>query len=85
MCEHKTTEGIYECEWGKYKFNVDQCTWDCQQVIVFVTYPDGVIRDMLQTTVAPYQTNKPELGNSYYWKFQGLSHSTPVIDGLQVV
>lgn len=80
-CSHATGEVIHQGHYGsKIDFDVVRCTYGCSNVFVNVisTETKQVI-DKLTAYIAPWATNDPARGNAYYWRWDGLNHSTPPI------
>lgn len=81
-CRHVDSQTIYGCNWGPhYTFEVQRCA-QCLETTVRVLghQPSGSLYlATLPTHIAPYHTGAPQYGYAYYWRFDGLSHSTPPI------
>jgi hypothetical protein len=81
-CDCGDREIIYATHYGpRYNFDVQRCR-QCGEVTVKVTGNSSGRRQYLATLptwVAPWASNVPRLGYAYYWKFDGVSHSTPAI------
>lgn len=80
-CEHETGDILHTSYFGtRITFQVIRCTYGCGEVFVTVTSNETQQTiGKLPTRIAPYATNKPSAGNAYYWRYEGLSHSTPPI------
>ena len=81
-CPHATLRPIYTSHYGsRYTFVVQRCR-ECGEVTARLmgnTDEGEQYLATLPTRIAPYATNKPSAGYAYYWRFDGLSHSTPPI------
>jgi hypothetical protein len=82
-CDHGEMEQIHICHYGPhYTFVVVRCR-QCDETTVKVMGNIGGDKQLhlgtLPTWIAPWASNKPSAGYAYYWRFDGLSHSTPAI------
>ena len=81
-CQHLASDRFYESYYGShYKFVAQRCN-ACGEVTVKVmgqTDDGEQYLATLPTRIAPYATNKPAAGYAYYWRFDGLNHSTPPV------
>lgn len=81
-CQHCASDRFYKSYYGShYKFVVQRCN-ACGEVTVKVmgqTNDGEQYLATLPTRIAPYATNKPSAGYAYYWRFNGLNHSTPPV------
>lgn len=81
-CPHGVSDPIRTSHYGPhYTFVLQRCR-ECGEVTVRLmgNTDDGeMYLATLPTHVAPYATNKPSAGYAYYWRFDGLNHSTPPI------
>ena len=80
-CSHSTGEVIHQGHYGsKIDFDVIRCTYGCGNVFVNVIDARTELPiERLPTCIAPWATNDPTRGNAYYWRWDGLNHSTPPI------
>lgn len=82
-CAHEHLEAIYTTHYGPHYSFVVERSVECGEVTVKIWGNDGsdkpVYLGVLPTRIAHYATNKPSAGWAYYWRFDGLSHSTPPI------
>lgn len=81
-CDHDKSDPIHTSHYGPhYTFVVQRCN-ECGEVTVRLmgNTDDGeMYLATLPTRVAPWFTGLPERGYAYYWRFDGLNHSTPPI------
>ena len=81
-CHHSHFDVIHTSHHGPhYTFVVERCE-ACEEVTVRVwgmTDETPMYLATLPTRIAHYATNQPAAGYAYYWRFDGLSHSTPPI------
>ncbi len=81
-CLHPDSDCIHSTPWGPYYiFAVHRCR-QCGETTVKVLGNQGVgviYLATLPTQIKHYATNKPSAGWAYYWRFDGLTHSTPPI------
>lgn len=82
-CTHFDSETIHTSHYrSHYSFEVQRCQ-QCGETVVklFGNNADGsrMYLTHLRTEVKPWATNKPAAGYAYYWRFDGLWHSTPPI------
>lgn len=82
-CHHSHFDVIHTSHYGShYSFVVERCV-ACEEVTVRVwghlANGERMYLATLPTWIAPYASNVPAAGNAYYWRFDGLSHSTPPV------
>jgi hypothetical protein len=86
-CAHDEKETIYTCPYGPhYTLVVVRCQ-QCSETTVKVMGNNGEEQQYLATLptrIAPYASNKPTLGYAYYWYFDGLNHSVPVVSKTKI-
>ena len=79
-CNHSTNKVIHSSSYGSIIFDVIRCTAGCGNVFVnVIDAKTGLSIEELTTYIAPWATNAPAFGNAYYWRWDGLNHSTPPI------
>ena len=81
-CPHGVNDPIRTSHYGPhYTFVLQRCH-ECGEVTVRLmgNTDDGeMYLGTLPTRVAPYHTGAPQHGYAYYWRFDGLNHSSPPI------
>ena len=81
-CRHVDSQTIYACNWGPhYSFEVQRCSQCLETTVKVMGHQPGgsLYLATLPTHIAPYHTGAPQHGYAYYWRFDGLNHSTPPI------
>lgn len=82
-CFHRDSEELSEYPCGSaYHFTICRCR-KCGETTaaLFGNFAGHQIAlATLPTRIAPYATNRPSAGYAYYWRFDGLNHSTgPIV------